>query len=262
MKTSTFLPFLPALASANVGVYWFLNDNSPKDGFTEINFPMNVSDTPRETNYYFAQQFGFDNASMGYTGLQPRADKNGAQYIRAVFSSFEDNATSTDEQCSSGADGGGGVSCGIELYAPYDHPYVLNVKKEEGSRKWKGTLVDEKLGNTTHIGSYTMPDFAGNIKDSYLGFVEYYAGSTERNDNCDLPVTSVTFGKPSSPNKNEEGKTSHGKLNGPYAYGPCTKIVPFKKEKSGDGGWYIKYGGGGGKKGSGKQDKRHEHFHA
>ncbi|KAK1142373.1 hypothetical protein N8T08_007925 [Aspergillus melleus] len=232
MKTSAILSVLPTLTSALVGVEWSVT-GAPSTGLSDITFPMSIANAPHETGFYFAQQYGFHGLSdIGYTGLQPRPDTTtGTSIIHAVFSSFVPGSISSDDNCSDGADGGEGVSCSIEIPAPYDRTYHLVVENEKGTTTWTGTLVDTQDGNSTHIGSYTLPRGAGGIMDSQVGFVEYYPWNAQPSHTCEsLPATNASFWDPISSVEGVQG--SVGK---PYEYGDCVGKANFDVQEIEEG---------------------------
>ncbi|KAF3386890.1 hypothetical protein F1880_001179 [Penicillium rolfsii] len=225
---ATLLSSIFQASSALVGLSWSVS-NVPSNGLTDISFPISMPNAPHKSGYYFAQQFNFNGQSdVGYTGLQPRPDANGKSIIHGVFSSFIDGTTTTDANCSVGADGGPGVSCAVDVQATYDHGYLLEVQNTGGTT-WTGTLVDSVSGTRTHIGSYTLPSGTGGIKGSQVGFVEYYPWNAGSHACGDLPKTSVTFGAPIS----TTGKS--GSLDQPYEYGDCVGQVGFSTMQSGTG---------------------------
>lgn len=169
--------------AGNVSVSWQIEklyDVSSEDPrLTNLTFRFNVNnDTLHDKGTYFAQQFHFDNVDsgndVGYLGLQPRKDKDGKEYLRAVFSSFLSGTQTQDKNCSEGADGGDGVSCGIEFPAIYGHPYAITVHKT-AENTWSGEVQDQISKKSVHIGSWTLPDSVGDLLPSGEGFAEYYA---------------------------------------------------------------------------------------
>ncbi|KAJ5372369.1 hypothetical protein N7517_004375 [Penicillium concentricum] len=227
MKFSQAFPFALTLlqpAKALVGHSWSVSGVS-EDGIREITFPINIANAPHEEGFYFAQQFTFAGQSdVGYTGLQPQVDSSAGSVVHAAFSSFVPGSTTTDENCSDGADGGAGVSCAVNINGTYANTYNLNVKNSEGTT-WVGTLIDAVTGKETHIGSYTLPDTTRGIEGSQLGFVEYFVGTEECGD---LPKTAVTFGNPIV-----EGLT--GSIGVPYEYGDCVEKSAFETHSVKDG---------------------------
>ncbi|CAI7571333.1 unnamed protein product [Penicillium manginii] len=206
MKTSllqtTLLTTLLQTTNALVGISWKVS-NGPSNGLKDISFPIAMPNAAHKSGYYYAQQFSFAGQSdVGYTGLQPREDNGSNSVVHAVFSSFVAGTTSTDANCSDGADGGAGVSCAVEVSATYAHGYVLRVENTAGTT-WTGTMVDAVDGTETHIGSYTLPSGSGGIQGSQ---------------------TDVTFGVPTS-----SGGT--GELGDAYEYGDCVGQVDFSTKR-------------------------------
>ncbi|KAG0033534.1 hypothetical protein BGZ82_006075 [Podila clonocystis] len=163
----------PSLAFALIGNDWAF-DKAPSDGPSDITFSFNMAKAPHKSGFYFAQQFNFHNvAKVGYTGLQPREDKNGASIVHAAFSSFQGGTTTKHPNCYVGADGGPGVSCAVDYAGDYSHTYNLVVENTEGTT-WRGTLVDTVTRTSTVVGEWTLPSGAGKIVNGQFGFVEYY----------------------------------------------------------------------------------------
>ncbi|KAJ5780728.1 hypothetical protein N7457_005888 [Penicillium paradoxum] len=228
MKFSQSLPLALALlepASALVGVGWSV-ENVPEEGMKEITFPMNIANTTHVEGFYFANQFAFVNQdNVGYTGLQPQADKDGKSIVHAVFSSFNEGTTTSHENCHDGADGGAGVSCYVNIEGTYDHTYLLNIKNTADTT-WVGTLVDSVTGAKNEIGSWTLSSGAQGIQSSQLGFIEYFVGGV---DECgDLPKTQIFFGNPSSPGLS-------GSMGEAYEYGDCVGKSGFETHLTEDG---------------------------
>ncbi|CAL5870334.1 uncharacterized protein PFLUO_LOCUS4570 [Penicillium psychrofluorescens] len=215
-------------SEALVGITWNVAD-VPSDGLTDITFPISMPNAPHVSGFYFAQQFNFVGQSdVGYTGLQPREDSGSSSVVHAVFSSFINGTTSSDSNCSNGADGGAGVSCSVDVDSTYADGYELLIENTEGTT-WTGTLVDSVTGTETHIGSYTLPSGSSGISGSQLGFVEYYPWNSGSHSCSDLPKTEVTFGAPTT----SGGEA--GSLEAPYEYGDCVGEVDFEDSKTGSG---------------------------
>ena len=241
---ATILSILPTLVSANVGISWSI-PNTTTSGLKDITFPISMAHTPHQSGIYFAQQFGFTGVKdLGYTGLQPQSNnQNGPTIVHAVFSSFVPGSTTTDtKNCNDGADGGPGVSCAVEIPAPYAHPYNLVVKNTPGTSTWTGTLVDTVLGNSTHIGEYTLPAEAGGIKSSHLGFIEYFLFNAENDGGCaKMPRTEVTFAPPTT-NSTGTGTKRVGTLDKPYPYGDCEEESNFRTTQAVGGKYRVSVG--------------------
>ncbi|GIJ89428.1 hypothetical protein Asppvi_008368 [Aspergillus pseudoviridinutans] len=230
MKTAVILAIIP-FTQALVGLSWSVS-NIPSSGLKDITFPISMPDAPHKSGFYFAQQFGFNGLSdIGYTGLQPRPDASGSSIVHGVFSSFAPGTTTNDANCHLGADGGAGVSCSVEIPAPYSPLYHL-VVKNTGGTTWTGTLVNTASGKSTHVGSYTLPRGAGGIKSSQVGFVEYYPWNAMPSHSCSsLPYTNVTFGAPTTSTQG----AGPGRLDKPYEYGDCVGKANFNVRTTGQG---------------------------
>lgn len=222
LQTTLFSALLQT-TQALVGISWSVS-NTPSDGLKDISFPIAMPNAAHKSGYYYAQQFSFTGQKdVGYTGLQPREDDSGSSVVHAAFSSFVAGTTSTDENCSDGADGGAGVSCAVDVKATYEHGYTLRVENTQGTT-WTGTLVDTVDGTETHIGSWALPDGSGGIQGSQVGFVEYYPWNSGTHTCGELPKTEVTFGVPSS-----SGGT--GSLGDAYEYGDCVGKVDYSTKR-------------------------------
>lgn len=197
MKTQTLLALLaPAACQAMTSFQWHFED-PPEDGATKVTFPITVLDVAHDQQWYFAQQYGFTGGAMGYCGVQPQEDKDGKSQMRAVFSSFTEDTTTDDENCSDGADGGPGVSCGFVF--EHDYSQTLNIVVEGDGNKWSGKAVNTATGTETHIGSWTLPEGSGNVNlGGHSGFVERYLNNE---DPCsEIPHIEVQFDNPQAEN--------------------------------------------------------------
>ncbi|KAJ7470226.1 hypothetical protein B0H11DRAFT_1010212 [Mycena galericulata] len=235
MKISSRIAILASLvhlvptAEALVGASWSVT-NVPSTGLTDITFPLTIVEADHISGYYFAQQYAFVNSSIGYTGVQPRPDRNGKTVLHAVFSSFVANSTTNDTNCSLGADGGSGVSCSVEWNGVYNRTYAFEVKNQ-GAQTWVGTVIDSVTGARLHIGSYGLPASAGGIKGSQVGFVEWYPwnGGEPPNHCARLPYQKTIFGNPSTTHAGSVGTEGLA-----YEYGDCVGDVAFHTEKVAD----------------------------
>jgi len=196
----------------NVSVTWSI-PGAPATGLSDVTFYETIgAETAQQAGTYFAQQFRFTNTTdVGYTGLQPRAPLNGVPRLHGVFSSFISGTTSTDANCTDGADGGAGVSCAADFDGVYGHRYALTVKRIAADT-WSGTATDTVTGKSTHIGSYRLPTGSGALYGGQVGFVEYYDAPASCSE---LPPIHVTFDGPTSTASG--GLT--GRVSNPYEYG-------------------------------------------
>ncbi|KAJ7451329.1 hypothetical protein FB451DRAFT_1566226 [Mycena latifolia] len=218
--------FLPA-ARALVGSSWSVT-NVPTTGLTDITFPITVVEADHISGYYFAQQFGFVGlADVGYTGIQPRPDSGGKAVLHGVFSNFVPGSTTSDANCTPGADGGPGVSCSFEWPGVYNRTYDF-VVQTTGNRVWVGTAIDTVDGTQVHIGNYTLPVGAGGILSSQAGFVKWYPwNSGEPPNHCArLPYQKTIFGTPRTTHAGSVGTQSLS-----YEYGDCVGQVAFHTER-------------------------------
>lgn len=239
MKASQILPIamgLPALTNAQAAWSWSIED-VPEEGLTDITFPMSIKGSEHIRQYYFAFQYPFIGVDdIGYTGLQPQEDAdNGTTLIRGVFSNFITGATSDDEQCHDGADGGDGISCGVIFESDYDQTYNMVIKNTAGTT-WTGTAVNAASGEEHHIGTYTLPSSAKGIKGGHMGFTEHYRGEEEC---ANYPVGAAVIGDPFS------SSGAKGTVDEPFESGDCVgDAVNWKQERDEAAGtWTVSLGG-------------------
>lgn len=229
-----FISLLPAYTQALVGLSWSMA-NTPSTGLRDITFPINMAHATHTSGYYYAMQFNFVNVSdVGYTGIQPRPNNAaGKSVVHGVFSSFAAGTTTTDPLCHTGADGGPGVSCAVEIATTTGYAHTYNfVVANTGGTTWAGTMVDAVTGVRTHVGSWTLPAGAGGIQNNQLGFVEYYPWNDGQSHACStLPKTQVFFGTPTTLTIG----AGPGKLDTPYEYGDCVGQVDFSTTTSASG---------------------------
>ncbi|KAJ7610134.1 hypothetical protein FB45DRAFT_724381, partial [Roridomyces roridus] len=227
---------------ALVGISWSMS-GVPTAGLPDITFPLTIVTADHISGYYFAQQFGFVETNnpgatqIGYTGLQPRPDNNGQTVLHAVFSSFVPGSTTTDAGfCTSGADGGAGVSCSVEWNGVYGRMYLMEVKNA-GNTTWVGTVIDTVTGQRVHItrtylliGTYKLPTNYGGIASSQVGFVEWYPWNAgEPANHCALlPYQKTIFGVPTTTHPGAVGTEDLA-----YEYGDCVGEVDFQTVSAG-----------------------------
>ncbi|KAJ7720402.1 hypothetical protein B0H16DRAFT_1604594 [Mycena metata] len=224
--SALLISFLPA-ATALLGASWSVT-NVPFAGLTDIRFPLTIVEADHISGYYFAQQFTFVNSGLGYTGLQPRPDVNGATVLHGVFSSFIAGTQTNDPNCHLGADGGPGVSCSVQWSGSSigNRTYHLEVKSDD-LRLWVGTAIDTVTGARMHIGSWTTPSHAGGIQNNQLGFVEWYPWNSWKPPNhcANLPYQRTIFGTPITSRPGCVG--TQGDF---FEYGDCVGLVAFQAQ--------------------------------
>ncbi len=166
---------------------------------TDLTFPLMIKEsTLRKEGLFLAYQYYFTKKHSeipGYLGLQPLSDENGKQRLRAIFSSFNPEATTTDSNCRGGADGGKGVSCSVTFNTTYGSKYDIKIHKI-GDHVWSGDLIDSGSGKKIHLGSYKLPESTGDLQLMGTGFLEYYGGHPEWTVNrcSELPKISAEIG--------------------------------------------------------------------
>ncbi|KAF4953684.1 hypothetical protein FGADI_5791 [Fusarium gaditjirri] len=238
-----FTSTLFALSLTSPGLASVYNDwafkKAPAAGLNDVTFPMSMKGAPRTSGHYFAQQFGFKGINdIGYTGLQPRPDKNGKQIVHAVFSSFQKGTTTKHKNCYAGADGGPGISCSIDITGNYSHLYNLRVKNVGGTT-WRGTITDTVTGYWYVIGEWKLPSSARKMLNGQAGFFEYYEWNDGKpKHNCtSQPFSQVFIGNPTSKTRGASG----GAITKVYEDGECVKRLGLKATKTGKG-YQIKAG--------------------
>ena len=198
--------------------------NSPASGFNKITFPMKIDESPEARGFYYAMQYQFINGNSGYIGLQPKSKDSGT----AVFSVFGSGVTPVAQNCSGSADGGEGSSCSKTISLVYGHQYNLTVKRDdENAKVWRGYVEDTTTGEINEIGAWQPRDGSQGIKNSQVGFVEYYP---QINSCSKIPYTKAFFGSPIA----DSGIS--GTLKTPYTYGRCQDHVDFTTQGD-SAGW-------------------------
>ncbi|TYJ54018.1 hypothetical protein B9479_005352 [Cryptococcus floricola] len=191
------------LAAAQARTEWNIT-NVPSSGLNDITFPFKFPKAPHESGFYFANQMSIvDSPDVIYCGFQPRPDNSsGKAVIHAVFSSFINGTTTSDDNCVDGADGGPGAGCFVEFeVSSYNGTWHLIVTREDStSTVWSGTAVHAETGQGYHIGSLTLPSGTGGITYDQVGFVEYYPWNSNLEWTCkdNVPYTEVTFYPPTT----------------------------------------------------------------
>ncbi|KAF9919688.1 hypothetical protein FBU30_010665 [Linnemannia zychae] len=215
--TAILLACAPSLGLALIGNYWTFK-TAPAGGLNDVTFSFDMAKAPHKKGYYFAQQFNFNGIkNVGYIGLQPRPDSNGSSVIHAAFSSFQGGTVTSHPNCHTGADGGAGVSCAVDILGDYNHVYAVTVENISGTT-WRGTLTDTVTNTEAVIGEWTLPSEAGKIRNWQMGFVEYFPWNSQPSHTCSsLPFTEVTFFNPTS----KTPGASEGKVYYVHEYGDC-----------------------------------------
>ncbi|XWW96135.1 hypothetical protein V2A60_004106 [Cordyceps javanica] len=241
MKVSTL--FLaaqaPSACLAGIGHTWSFS-SSPAGGMKDVTFGFDVSGAAHRRGYYFANQFNFQNVKeVSYTGVQPQTDAAGGRAsIRGVFSSFQRGATSTHPNCSDGADGGDGVSCGVTVAVSDFSGRFDCVVENIGGTRWRGTLKNDAQGISVVIGEFSQPAGAGGVTKGQMGFLEYFLANGNPNFKChDQFKTKVSYYFPTS----RTPGAGTGTIPKPYEYGSCVGDQGFSTS-GGPNYWTINTG--------------------
>lgn len=162
---------------------------------TELTLPMSVDAAPDASGIYFAYLTTLESGTRPYAGFQPKpVDADGRPTLQAVFSSFSADATTSDDHCAYGADGGAGVSCAVRFAYTPGTMYSLVLRRTEvtgTTQLMTGDVVRTATGTSVaHIGSFGLPASSGRFKTADQGFIEPYLTA-----GCGQRVT-VTYGKP------------------------------------------------------------------
>jgi hypothetical protein len=216
--------------------------NAPPQGLTSITFPFTVSSIPGANGYFFAQQFYFINTNNesgqgAYIGIQPAG--NGTN--NAHFSFFGTGSSSVNmTNCTTGADGGNGTTCQLNVPFTVGHQYNLTVYRDtRNTAVWHGEIVDYTACQVTtargerdasaacaptEIGAWNI-GYTTALTSSGTGFVEYYPSSVATG--CSgLPYADAEFGAPTTP----DGLGST--VNNEYSYGGCLGSVNYSGSQS------------------------------
>ncbi|MGQ4511644.1 hypothetical protein [Streptomyces sp. DW26H14] len=162
---------------------------------SQLTLPMSFESAPDAAGMYFAFYTTLESGTRPYAGFQPKpAGPDGHPQLQAVFSSFNADATTSDDHCSYGADGGAGVSCAVRFDYTKGTDYGLVLKRAGVSgdtQSMTGDVVNLDTGaSVAHIGGFELPSSSGRFKPSDGGFIEPYVTA-----GCGQQVT-VTYGKP------------------------------------------------------------------
>ncbi|KAG6175192.1 hypothetical protein E4U27_006282 [Claviceps purpurea] len=227
-------------AFAAIGNSWQFS-GKPKGGLRDITFPFRMEGATHKEGYFFAQQFSFQGLhSESVCGLKTQANRSNGlgsrSVVRAVFSTYQPGATTEDNQCHDGVDGGPGVTCTVDFYGDYVAIYNI-VIENVGGTTWKATAINTSTGKDAHIGTWTLPSSAGGITSKQYGFIEYTPWNSGRHLCDNLPRTAATMYNPSS----RTPGAGTGILNPPYEYLDCVKIMGFSTQKV-PNGYHVQCG--------------------
>lgn len=187
---------------------------APSDGLDKVAFVLNVTSAPDASGYFWAQQYYFGSGQVGYIGWQPRSGGGG----RAIFSVFGSGTSTSNANCSTGADGGAGTSCSVSYPIVKGRDYNVEVINN-GNNNWTGYMRDSNTGVWTTIGNLNVPSGAGKLKPSGVGFVEYYSSVADCNS---IPYGQATWRKPFV-----DPEPGTGTNTSAYTYGNCKSSASY-----------------------------------
>ena len=122
---------------------------------------------------------------------------NGTAGVR--FSLFGAGGVPLSSECRSGADGGNGVTCAIDVPYSRGTAYSFDITKSGSSSTattWSGTITNDSTGVVTKMGSWSTPAAFGGLKSTTIGFIEKFSGIRTCGDIPDVSVkySNVSFG--------------------------------------------------------------------
>jgi hypothetical protein len=196
---------------ANIYPYHLMNivydDLSTRQQRSRIVFPIKVSKAPDRDGDYFSQTVYFDGGDFAYIGIRPR---QGGKNL-AAFSVFGSGAEIvTPATCTSGADGGAGISCSRLFSLEKGRTYYFTIRRDShldrrNKQAWSGYMSGNRGQEGQRIGSWLVPHYFGMLK-RVIGFVEHYQPVSS----CQhLAPVDVTFGAPYMANGQKLGIKYH-----------------------------------------------------
>ncbi|MER7848511.1 hypothetical protein ABTZ03_31755 [Kitasatospora sp. NPDC096077] len=158
--------------------------------FTEYVYSIKVETAAATDDIYYAHYlFGKEGGTGYYSGLQPHP--NGLAGVR--FSFFGKGATPLDPSCASGADGGNGVTCGIDdLAYQVGRKYTIATRKtvDPEGVSYTGTIKDDATGTVRTIGAWRVPAGYPGFQDTANAFIEKFSGIKTC---ADIPAVKVSY---------------------------------------------------------------------
>jgi|GEM_PF-6643941 len=157
--------------------------------FDEYKYTIKVDTAASTDDIYYGQYIYGKNSTGFYSGLQPHP--GGKAGVR--FSFFGSGAKPLDANCSSGADAGSGVTCGIDdLSYAVGRQYTIATKKytDAGGTSYTGTITDDSTGQARTIGKWLVPSGYGGFDNSADAFIEKFGGVKTC---ADIPAVAVSY---------------------------------------------------------------------
>ena len=151
---------------------------------------------------------------------------NGTADVR--FSLFGAGGVPLSSEWRSGADGGNGVTCAIDVPVFARNGISFDFMKSGSSATitWSGTITNDSTGVVTKMGSWSTPAAFGGLKSTTIGFLEKFSGIKTCGD---IPDVSVKYSKVSFGNDNpSSGAKIWPSSNGGSGIYTCLGVTPAK----------------------------------
>ncbi|MFD7431944.1 ricin-type beta-trefoil lectin domain protein [Streptomyces sp. NPDC059818] len=161
---------------------------------TDVTWSTTVLHDPGyRANIFWSHQFGFDQGSGAYFGMQ----SNGGSSRLLLFSVWdvsEARAGSAGSWCQNFGGEGEGMSCRMNLDWTAGHRYTFKVAAE-GDGWFGATVADTGTGASYKLGSIKTPATAIS-PSGMVDWTEYFEWNNPRSNCYDQPFSDVRFGVP------------------------------------------------------------------
>ncbi|MFJ6466413.1 ricin-type beta-trefoil lectin domain protein [Streptomyces sp. NPDC091387] len=161
---------------------------------TDVTWSTTVLHDPGyRANVFWSHQFGFDQGSGAYFGMQ----SNGGSSRLLLFSVWdvsEARTGSAGSWCQNFGGEGEGMSCRMNLDWTAGHRYTFKVAAE-GDGWFGATVADTGTGASYKLGSIKTPATAIS-PSGMVDWTEYFEWNNPRSNCYDQPFSDVRFGVP------------------------------------------------------------------
>ncbi|MFD7714646.1 ricin-type beta-trefoil lectin domain protein [Streptomyces sp. NPDC059814] len=161
---------------------------------TDVTWSTTVLHDPGyRANIFWSHQFGFDQGSGAYFGMQ----SNGGSSRLLLFSVWdvsEARAGSAGSWCQNFGGEGEGMSCRMNLDWTAGHRYTFKVAAE-GDGWFGATVADTGTGASYKLGSIKTPATAIS-PSGMVDWTEYFEWNSPRSNCYDQPFSDARFGVP------------------------------------------------------------------
>ncbi len=152
------------------GVYVWLDWADENNANYDIDLQVE-SDLPETKILFWAHQFGFNNGSGGYIGLQTVEGET-----KAIFSIWD--ALSGTESCDTFSGEGAGIRCFIDYDWKVGETYRLRIWADPNNHAWIGAVHNYTTNEEVRIGTIFVPDDRGMLSPSSVVWTEYVGFNT------------------------------------------------------------------------------------